>query len=402
MFSLLSTEFLALALVTAVLLAVLRGPARHVAFLVANLVFLWGLLLGPTGTLTTIAFAALGYVLIKLIQRYPDRLFAVLLSGYVVLFVYMQNYDFLGWMLPEGARTNLLATVGLSFLFFKIVHVMIEARSNTLGSVSLMGYLNYGFNFTTFMMGPIQRYQDFDAQWTGRELKTPVSFEGHLDAVLRILVGLVKAYVLARMIEQFAIDAGTVAAAESLPSLLLQIYAFYFFLYLNFAGYCDVVIGVGMLLGVRPPENFDKPFLARDISDFWMRFHRSLTSWLTDYVFSPAYKWALSRPAGGSRPLLAMNGALLLTMLVSGVWHGTTLSFALFGLAHGLYFVAFRTWEALLTKRMGKKALRAWRRRPLVHAAAVFITFHAVALSLVFFRLDADHAFRVFARLFGL
>ncbi|HEX7070221.1 MAG TPA: MBOAT family O-acyltransferase [Rhodothermales bacterium] len=401
MFSLLSFEFLALALITAVLLAVLRGTARHLVFLAANVVFLWGLLLGPSGTVSTVAFALLGFVLVRLIQRYPDRLFAVLLGGYVLLFVYMQNYDFLAWLLPAPARTSILATVGLSFLFFKIVHVMIEARSHTLGRMTLLGYLNYGFNMTTFMMGPIQRYQDFDEQWSGRTQALPRTFESHLDAVIRILVGLVKAYVLARMIEQFAIDASTVASETSIPALLVQIYAFYFFLYLNFAGYCDVVIGVGCLFGVRPPENFDKPFLARDISDFWTRFHRSLTNWLTDYVFSPAYKWALSRPGGATRPLLAMNGALLLTMIVSGLWHGTTASFALFGLAHGLFFVVYRTWEALLTRRMGKKGVRAWRQKRWVHVAGVVITFHAVALSLVFFRLDASHAFAVFQRLVG-
>ena len=141
---------------------------------------------------------------------------------------------------------------------------------------------------------------------------------------------------------------------------------------------------------------------ARARSDFWLRFHRSLTSWLTDYVFSPSYKWALSRKNGLSRPLLAMNGALLLTMLVSGLWHGTTFSFFLFGLAHGLYFIIFRTWETILTKRLGKRGLRAWRQRWWVHGLGIVITFNAVAFSLVFFQLDAAQAMQLFARFIGL
>ena len=156
------------------------------------------------------------------------------------------------------------------------------------------------------------------------------------------------------------------------------------------------------MLGIRPPENFDKPFLARNISEFWLRFHQSLTNWLTNYVFSPTYKWALTKRWLGSHPLLAMNIALLLTMVVSGLWHGTTLSFLLFGLAHGLYFVIYRTWDALITKRFGKEQVRKWRSRWIVQLAGILITFNAVAFSLVFFRLDASTALRLFGRLGGL
>ena len=402
MLSWISLEVLSLGLATALLLAVLKGTARQLTFLAANVVFLWGLLLGPAGALSTVAFALLGYLLVRLILAYPERAFAGSLALYVLLFLYMRNYDFLGWVLPGGMRTNLLATVGLSFLFFKVVHVMIEARSGTLGTLTFVNYLNYGLNFTAFMMGPIQRYQDFDAQWHGRVRKVPLEFEAHLDAVLRILVGLVKAYVLAEYLAPYGLEPGTDVQSLPLTTLLVKIYVFYFYLYLNFAGYCDVVIGIGGLLGVQPPENFDKPFLARNISDFWLRFHRSLTSWLTDYVFSPGYKWALSRKNGLSRPLLAMNGALLLTMLISGLWHGTTFSFFLFGLAHGLYFILFRTWETVLTRHLGKQRLRAWRQRGWVHLLGIVITFNAVAFSLVFFQLDATQAIRLFARFIGL
>lgn len=401
MISLLSAEFLLLALTAAALVTVLRGTVRQLAFLIANLIFVWGLLLGPIGTISTFVFALVGYLLIRLIQNSSTRAFVLGLGGFVLLFVYMRNYDFLGWMLPDQARTSLLATAGLSFLFFKVVHVMIEARSGTLGQLTFLNYLNYGFNFTAFMMGPIQRYQDFDAQWYGRTSKVPLTFEAHLDSVLRILIGLVKAYVLAEFFAPFALEPGTDVQTAHLLVLLVRIYGFYLYLYLNFAGYCDIVIGIGGLLGVQPPENFDHPYLARNISDFWQRFHRSLTQWLTDYVFSPSYKWALTQDRWHISPLMAMNGALLLTMLVSGLWHGTTLSFFLFGLCHGLYFVVFRTWEALMTKKLGKKKLQALRKRWWVWAISVFITFNAVAFSLVFFRLGAGEALVLFSRFLG-
>lgn len=400
--SLASPEFLTLGVIAALLLPALAGRARDLAFLALNLAFLLGVLLGPSRVAPALVLCVLGYALTRVVARAPRWGFIAGVGAYIAVFAYLRDYQFLHWILPEPLAPRILATVGLSFMFFKTLHVMIEARSGTLGGMRFVDYLNYTLNFTVFMMGPIQRFQDYRAQWTGQEEAIPASFESHLDAVLRILVGLVKAYVLAAALHPFILGPGTDVAAASRAELIGGIVAFYFFLYFNFSGYCDVVIGLGSLIGVRPPENFDKPFLARSITDFWLRFHRSLTQWLTTYVFSPAYKWALGHQRFGSKPLLAANAALLLTMIVSGVWHGTTLSFLLFGLVHGLYFVTFRTWEAWASRRFGKAWLRSWRERRLVHAASIAVTFAAVALSLVFFQLDAARAFDVFQRLVGL
>jgi D-alanyl-lipoteichoic acid acyltransferase DltB (MBOAT superfamily) len=246
-------------------------------------------------------------------------------------------------------------------------------------------------------MGPIQRYQDYYAQWHDQKQAIQLNYETHLDAVIRILMGLVKAYVLAAFMEPYAISPSLNIAEMPLSSLILSIYAFYFYLYFNFSGYCDVVIGVGSLLGVRPPENFNKPFLARNISDFWLRMHRSLTLWLTDYVFSPLYKRSLTGGKLTSHPMVAVNLSLLVTMIVSGLWHGTTLSFLLFGIVHGLYLVVFRTWDMIIIMRFGKQRVREYRKKWRVRASGMFITFNAVAFAFVFFQLDASEAFHVFA-----
>ena len=128
----------------------------------------------------------------------------------------------------------------------------------------------------------------------------------------------------------------------------------------------------------------------------------SLTNWLTNYVFSPVYKWALTQRWFASRPLLAMNAALVLTMVISGLWHGTSMNFLLFGLIHGCYFVIFRTWDALLIRRFGKQRVRAWGGRWGVQLIGMLLTFNAVAFSLVFFRLYTRTALRLFARLTGI
>lgn len=401
--SLASPKFLALGLAAALLLPLLAGTAKDLAFLALNLSFLAAVLLGPSRIGPALLLTLLGYGLLRLTLWSPRRGFAAGIAAYILLFVYLRDYDVLHWVLPERALVSgAIATVGLSFLLFKVLHTAIEARSATLGPVRPLDYANYCLNFSVFMMGPIQRYQDYRAQWRGGERAIPWTFEAHLDAVIRIVAGLVKVYVIAALIQPFALgDTGDLLSIPRLE-LLGRIVGFYFFLYFNFSGYCDVAIGLGSLFGVRPPENFDRPFLARSISDFWLRFHRSLTQWLTTYVFSPVYKAALGSRTLGPRPLLAVNVALLLTMVVSGVWHGTTLGFLIFGLLHGLYFVVFRSWDAWATRRFGRDWLRRFRTRPLVHAGGVLVTFSAVCVSLVFFQLDASRAFSVLGRLAGL
>jgi D-alanyl-lipoteichoic acid acyltransferase DltB (MBOAT superfamily) len=384
--SLMSPGFFALSLATAILLAALAGRPRQLAFLAANLTFIGVILLGPVGALSTVVFCLLGYLLTRAVLSGSPRRFTLLVGFYVLVFAYLRKYGFWSWVLPESALTHTLNTIGLSFLFFKIVHVMIEAKSGTLGRLEFMTYVNYCLNFTTFMMGPIQRYQDYARQWHGELRLAPTTFDGHLAAARRVLLGLLKAYVVAEFLAPYALPSQFDPAGVSWTTLLVQIYAFYFYLYLNFAGYCDIVIGVGCLLGIRPPENFDKPFLAPNISEFWHRFHRSLTEWLTHYVFTPAYRWLLS---SGARPLVALNLALVATMVVSGLWHGTTLNFLLFGLAHGVFFAAFRSWEAAKIGRFGKARVIAWRQQPARRAVGRLVTFNAVAFSLVFFRLDA-------------
>ncbi len=387
-FSFLTPEFLGLAVVAILLVAGLDGPFRQIAFCSVNILFLWMLLLGPSGTVSTIAFCVLGFVLTHFILRFPrSSIFSYSLIGIIVLFAYMQKYDFLHWFLAEDLLTNVLRTIGLSFLFFKIIHVFIEARSGTLGSLQFSTYVNYCLNFTTFMMGPIQRYQDYAAQWNRTRLALEPDLEGHIDAVLRVLVGLVKAYVLASWFESKALRPDTDIFSLSLLGLLVQVYAFYFYLYLNFSGYCDVAIGIGSLLGVRPPENFNFPFIAQNISEFWLRQHRSLTLWLTDYVFAPLYKAIMGRAWWSAHPLLAANVALMATMLVSGLWHGTTINFFLFGIAHGMFLVIYRTWDALVTKWLGKATVKAWRAKWVVQVSGMFLTFNATAFAFILFRL---------------
>lgn len=396
---LLSIGFLSLAVVGVILVAAARGALRQAVFLAVNLLFLSALLLGVSGTLSTLGFVLIGYVLIRSVGRSPHWGLRLGIPAFVILFVYMRSYHFLQWFTPQSLLTDILATVGLSFLLFKILHVAIEAQSGTLGNLDFVSYLNYSLNFTTFMMGPIQRYQDYREQWTGGREAIPLTLEAHLDAVLRILWGLFRIFVLGAMVQPYMMRYGTPVSTASFAEILVQVYAFYFFLYFNFGGYCDVAIGLGSLLGVRPPENFNKPFLSRNISDFWLRQHRTLTLWLTDYVFTPSLKRALRIPWFRHRTMLAVSLSLMGTMMVSGLWHGTTTGFVLFGLAHGALLVTYHLWDAWLIRTWGHAGVARWRQRPWVHLGGIFLTFNATAFAFVFFQLGAREGLQLFRNL---
>jgi len=397
--SLLSLRFLLLAVVAIVATSRLTGALRQLAFLGLNLVFVWLMVLGTGPTVVILGLSVLGYALAQWCTGQGSSRLLIGISVLTALFVYLRGYGLLEWVLPHSLLLRLASTVGLSFLFFKIVHVLADARSGTLGRLDLLTFLNYCLGFTTFMMGPIQRYQDFRAQWDGTQLAAPLELEPHLDAVIRMLVGFVKAYVLAVFFQQLALRPDTDLLSLSLGDLLIQVYAFWFYLYLNFSGYCDVVIGAGTLLGVRPPENFDRPFLARNISDFWLRQHRSLTLWLTDYVFSPLYKKLLTAPATRRHKLFAANLALMATMMVSGIWHGTTFAFFLFGLVHGLWFVIYRSWEALLTRALGRAGVRRLHGMTWARVTGVALTFNATAFAFVFFQVSSASLLRTWHHL---
>jgi D-alanyl-lipoteichoic acid acyltransferase DltB (MBOAT superfamily) len=387
--TLLSPGFILLALVTTLVVASSRSHGSYLVFLGANLYFA-STYLHSQGLVSTTIFILAGYAWARLIlsgHRWANYVGPATLT---LAFLYMRGYGFIAAILPMGWIKPGLATAGLSFLFFKILHVLVDAASGTLCDFRLKTYVNYCFNFTTFLMGPIQRYQDFHRQWHAREGELPPAFEPHLDAVNRTLRGYVKKFVLAEYLGQYTLKVGADIASMSARRLVVGIYGFYFFLYCDFSGYCDIIIGIGTLMGIRPPENFWLPFYSRNVADFWLRAHKSLTLWLTDYVFNPIYAQALRSRILGSRPLTSMSLALVTTMLVSGLWHGTTFSFFLFGLLHGIYLVIFRIYDHVMSRHLGRERLEAISDHPIGTMLAVFLTFNLTTVAYMFFYLEPE------------
>jgi D-alanyl-lipoteichoic acid acyltransferase DltB (MBOAT superfamily) len=156
-------------------------------------------------------------------------------------------------------------------------------------------------------------------------------------------------------------------------------------IYCDFSGYTDIAIGSAALLGVRFPKNFDAPYLAHDIVDFWRRWHISLSTWLRDYLYIPL---------GGNRRGRARTYLnLLLTMLLGGLWHGANLTFVVWGGLHGVLLAATRA----VRERFGWQGAP---RNPLLRACSVVVTFHLVCFCWLFFRAKSlDHAWLMLGQL---
>jgi alginate O-acetyltransferase complex protein AlgI len=221
-----------------------------------------------------------------------------------------------------------------------------------------------------------------------------------VEGTSRIAVGLVKKFVIADSLALFSLNATNAAQPTNTLGVWILLYTYTFRLFLDFSGYSDIAIGIGILFGIKLPENFDRPYVKNNIAAFWQSWHMTLSSWARFYVFSPLSRALLRRPSRPSNEII-MFICHMSTMLVIGLWHGVTLTFVLWAAWHGLGLWLHKLW----TDRTRKWYI-SLRERPRVKfvwtVAGVLITFHFVVLSWVWFALpDVDSALSVFSKLFG-
>src|SRR5262249_1845510 len=251
-----------------------------------------------------------------------------------------------------------------------------KTETGTLGE-----YMAFILFFPTMVAGPIKRYQDFLPKLRA------VSPEWVLDwqrGITRILAGLVKKFAIADLLTAYTnhLTVADISAANR-AILPLWLLAYGFKIYTDFSAYSDIAIGSARLFGIRVPENFDWPYLQTNITEFWRHWHISLSSWLLDYVYIPL---------GGSRvavPRIYVN--LLVTMFISGLWHGAGFNFVIWGLLHGVMLAVHRWW------RHGPVAVPS--RSPVLRFASGFFTFVCVNLAWAFFCMDLHTALFFFSRL---
>lgn len=300
-----------------------------------------------------------------------------------------------------------LAWLGFSYLAFRLVHALREAQAGKLPAFSLDEFAAYALFFPAFTAGPI----DKAPRWLSdlRQVQAAEPSAGRRAAALddtlaggqRILIGVFKKFVLADSLALLALspqNAGQIRSTGWAWALLL---AYSLRLYFDFAGYTDVAIGLGRILGFRLPENFDRPYTRPNLTAFWNSWHISLSLWFRAYFFNPFTRWLRSRPA--KPPVwLVILAAQLSTMILIGVWHGVTWNFLIWGAWHGLGLFVHNRYADWARPRLDWLAARP-RLARLAAVAGWLLTFLYVILGWVWFALPTPAAaLAVFSRLFGL
>lgn len=267
------------------------------------------------------------------------------------------GFESVGW-------TTVLLPVGISFYTFQSMSYTIDVfRGETRATRDPIVFASYVTMFPQLVAGPIVRWRDMEHQIT----RPTIRWSWIADGLLFLQLGLAKKILIADSVAPVA-DAAFAAEAPTMAAAWLGTAAYTIQLYFDFSGYSDMAIGLGLLLGYRFPINFDRPYVSRSITEFWRRWHISLSRWLRDYLYVPL---------GGNRKgrwLTYRN--LWLTMLLGGLWHGAAWTFVIWGAWHG-------GWLAL-ERAAGKRGL--WSQGP--RLIAVPLTLLIVMIGWVFFRAD--------------
>jgi D-alanyl-lipoteichoic acid acyltransferase DltB (MBOAT superfamily) len=302
-----------------------------------------------------------------------------------------------GWagQSPALAAAADLQWLGISYVAFRLMHTLRDRAAGRLPALSLHEYASYVLFFPAITAGPIDRAERFIKDFRA-ELRADAN--DLTEGGRRLLLGLFKKFVVADSLGLFALNAFNAAQAESALWLWVLLYAYAFRIYLDFAGYTDVAIGLGRWLGVRLPENFDRPYLKPNLTAFWNSWHITLAQWFRAYYFNPLTRALRERAVS---PALIILLAQATTMVLIGLWHALTWNFALWGLWHGLGLFVHNRWLAWSRGRFplleqNGTARRAWE------VAGVLLTFHFVTLGWVWFALpELGLSLTVFSRLFG-
>lgn len=360
---------------------------RQAVLLFASMLFLWTLAPSWQSLIPFTAFLALGYLGLRTVAAGWHRPFVFIVFGIVAAFMWLKRYTFI----PGGLFLHqAYVTLGMSYVLFRILHLVIDARYGDLdGRIDPVSYLNYTLNFATLVSGPIQLYPDFAANQLALEPR-PVSVRRMGEAIERIIVGFFKANVLALPFSA-AHELGLAALRAQSPlenkivAAAIAFASYPFFLYCNFSGYIDIVIGIGALMRNTLPENFNRPFSSDSFICFWSRWHITLSEWLKRYVYYPVLMGLMRKfPARSVQPLLACF-AFFLTFFLVGVWHGQNSVFLFFGLLQGLGVAGNKMYELLMVMWLGRKGYRSLTSGSLYIALARGATFTWFTFTMIWF-----------------
>jgi D-alanyl-lipoteichoic acid acyltransferase DltB (MBOAT superfamily) len=360
-----------------IVLATIRSPRlRPWAWAGINIGFV-ALLIGPWA-LAVAAAAGAFHVLLKLIERGRLTTAATAFGGATVAMLFLAHKlpGAIAEVLPNTVLTPILTAVGFSYVALRMVDALLSVSEHRQLAIDLPGTINYLIPFHMLSAGPILAYDEFVTRQPA--VPEPPGPALALGAAERIATGMFKKFVLAYAIEKTFLTGFNATGWYFV--LEIQLYAIW--IYLDFSAYTDIAVGIGRLIGSDTPENFDRPFLSRNIIEIWNRWHMSLSAFVRRNIFIPI-QMSLMRRTEGRHPLLIASFAFTTTFLILGLWHEVNWRYLVFGALQALGLIVCNLYKHLLAKRLGRKGVQAYLANPWIRVIAVLMTFEYFACTLI-------------------
>ena len=319
---------------------------------------------------------------------YANGLLTIAIALNLFVLGYFKYFNFFisniaGLGLFSANTINVILPIGISFYTFTQIAYLVDARMGKVSDTSISRYMLFVTYFPHLIAGPILHHSEMIPQFKKYAFNSSFISVG----LTTFVIGLTKKVVLADSLAQYA-NILFANPVTTMAEAWLGSVAYSLQIYFDFSGYTDMAIGISYLFGVRLPINFDSPYKATSIIDFWRRWHISLSRFLRDYLYIPL--------GGNRRGPARRYSNLMTTMLIGGLWHGAGWTFIIWGGLHGAYLMLNNLWIAI-AHRIGLS-----RKSGLLTAIGFVLTFLAVNVAWVFFRAESfNTAFAVIGSMVG-
>ena len=271
---------------------------------------------------------------------------------------------------------SIIGFIGLSYISFKAIQMVIEIFDERITKINGVTYLYFLIFFPTFSSGPIDRWKRFEDN-INTKIQAKEYFDEYLfEGIKKIFLAILYKFVIAYLIDTYWLL--KIPADMTMLNIINYMYAYTMYLFFDFAGYSLFAIGTSYIFGIKTPENFNKPFISKDMKEFWTRWHISLSRWFGDYIFSRFVLNSMRKKRFKNR-FIASHVAQIMTMLVMGLWHGLTPYYILYGLYQGCALVLTDIYQRK-SKYYKKHKKDKW-----FQGLQIIVTFHIVCFGMLIF-----------------
>lgn len=292
----------------------------------------------PKQLLYIVSFLIFEYIIIKLFLKLT-RIKEQSESVYFV-FLILSILPLLIYKFSSLVGYSIFGFIGISYMTFKCIQYVMEIKDGLIKEVSASNFFYLNLFFPSLISGPIDRSRRFDDDVN--KLKSKSEYIELLTSGLqKILIGAVYKFVISQLIYPYMQN---YSQGNGIKTIVAYMYLYGFYLFFDFAGYSLMAIGTGNIFGVRLPDNFNKPFISKDIKEFWDRWHISLSYWFRDFVFSRVIR-RMIRNKRIKNKLTRASIAFIINMLIMGLWHGLSLNYIIYGLYHGMLLAVTEVYQ---------------------------------------------------------